>query len=250
MIKISNLSIQKEGKFILKDINFCIKEGKITIILGQSGIGKSLIAGFLLNSLAKNLKYYGEIYLENENLKELIKSKKISQNQIFSAILQNPQSAFHPFLKIENFLKDIFKASSFKNLKNINEVIKNALKKSGFKDESVLKLYPHQLSGGMAQKVMIASALILNSKFIIADEATANLDKNSENEILQNLKQIAKENNTGIVLITHDIEIVKNMADYICVIEKNGADFGEKNEILSKNIYAKKLLNSWEKLNG
>lgn len=235
-IIINNLSIKYENQFLVNNVNMSIKAKQITALLGLSGSGKSLIATAIMGYVASNLKLSGKIYQKNNTL-----------NANIACIMQNPRTAFNPLFSIKNIFYETLKAKNLKiDDKNIEEIL-NKVKL----DTNILNLYPHECSGGMLQRVMIALALISKASFIIADEPTSDLDLISQAAILNILEDISKE--VGILLITHDFGVVARLANYVYVMN-NSQIIEEANciEIFKnpKNQITKDLINSHLSLYG
>lgn len=200
-IIVKNLNIFYKDTALVNDVSMNIQSGKITALLGLSGSGKSLIATAIMGYVANNLKLSGSICL-GDNSKQNI-----------ACIMQNPRTAFNPLFSIKNCFYETLKA---RNLKIDNEYIKEILNKVKL-NESVLNLYPHECSGGMLQRIMIALALVSRAKFIIADEPTSDLDLISQAAVLDILEEISSK--IGILLITHDFGVVARLADYVYVMD-------------------------------
>ena len=196
----------------LKKISLDVKEGEKVALVGESGSGKSVTARMILGLLSNsNIKKNGEIFFENIDLLKESSSqiKQIRGNEI-SMIFQDPVSSLNPYFTVkkqmlqalENHTKDYDKNT-------IEKYFVDLLKDVKIEDpERVLNSYAFQLSGGMAQRVMISMALINNPKLILADEPTGNLDPNTTKEIMMLLKEISK-NGTAILMATHEKNIVK-----------------------------------------
>lgn len=233
-IKVNNLSIFENEKTIVDNINFSLTFGKTLALLGPSGSGKSLIATAIMGYVASNLRLNADIAFEN-----------INQKQDLAFIMQNPRTAFNPLFTISNCILESLKAKNIKrNDDKINEVLKSVEL-----DKSILKLYAHQCSGGMLQRVMIAIALLSDAKFIIADEPTSDLDLLSQKAVLDILKKL----NIGLLLITHDFGVVAHLADDVCVIESGR--ILEKNTCINlfkspKTQLSKNLINAHLALYG
>lgn len=208
VVKIKNLNIFLKEKRLLIDINLSLQSGKITALIGKSGSGKTIIATSLNGFLASNLSLNSELILNEEKIKSFPKG-------FFANIMQNPASAFNPLHTMGYTAKESLKALSLKFDKN--EVIETF--KSVGLSQKVYELYPFEMSGGMLQRAMISIALLQKSPFIIADEPTTDLDLIVQSKILNILKNICKEKNVGILLITHDFGVVAKMADDVFVID-------------------------------
>lgn len=237
-IKNLNVGFNIEDNFYsaLNNINLSFEKGKIHAIAGESGCGKSVLINTILKLLPKNgIVKSGEIVFRNQNILNLKEKdfEKIRGNKI-SLIPQDPFMSLNPLYTIENQLLEI---PVLKNNKNSNSIIRNALEEVKIKNiETVLKSYPHELSGGMKQRVIIAMALIANSELILADEPTTALDVTVSNSILNLLLDLKNKGKT-IILITHDLSIVSNYSDTTTIMYLG--DIAEKAQ--SKNLFKNPL---------
>lgn len=244
MLKVENLSIflKDKKREIVKKINFSIEPGECLAILGESGSGKSLTCKAILGLLDEN-KFFltGQCIYNNENLLKINKDKmRVIRGKKIAMILQNPMTAFDPLYTIGYQIKETFREHLNLNKKELEEKALILLKKVCIKDESeVLKKYPHELSGGMLQRIMIGLALFLEPDIIIADEPTTALDTITQYEIIEEFLKIKREKNIGMIFVTHDIGVASKISDKILVIEN-----GEKK--FEGNL--KKLLESKEKM--
>jgi ABC-type microcin C transport system duplicated ATPase subunit YejF len=229
LLKINNLNISfvnrnQQENLVVK--NFCceLKPAKICALIGQSGSGKSIIAMTILR-LLNNAKISGEILFENQNLLQIDeKSLQKIRGKKIGFIFQDPNTALNPLHKIGKQIEEAIKIHNPKISKN---ELKNHLHELMRKVELEaliprINCYPHQLSGGQKQRVMIAIAIANNPQIIIADEPTTALDALVQNEILNLLKNLSKNLNIAILLISHNRQAVAKLADEIIEIgEKN-----------------------------
>lgn len=204
-----------------KDVSFTIKEGETVGIVGESGSGKSITALSIMGLLAKNGKVTkGSIEFNGKDLLSLSdkQMEHIRGNEI-SMIFQDTMSSLNPVFTIGNQLVEsilthqrVTKATAkIKALEMLNKV--------GLpRPEKIMKEYPFMLSGGMRQRAMIAMALSCNPKLLIADEPTTALDVTIQAQIIELLKELKKEYNMSIILITHDMGVVAEMADRVLVM--------------------------------
>lgn len=209
------------GQFkALHGISFTIEQGQIVGLVGESGSGKSLTASALMGLLSPLHRTTGKIIFEGEDL--LVQShqerSKLSGNRL-SLILQDPTLALNPVLPIGKQLIEglcYHKKISWKEAyaKGIHWLDKVGINNP----ESRMKQYPHELSGGMKQRILIAMALICQPSLLIADEPTTALDPTVQLQILQLLSSLQKEENTSILLITHDLGVVANFCDRVLVM--------------------------------
>lgn len=242
ILEIKNLNvgfnIEDSFYYALNDINLSFKTGKIHAIAGESGCGKSVLINTILQLLPKNgIVKSGEILFNNENLLNL-KDKDIRKirGKKIALIPQDPFMSLNPLYTIENQLLEV---------KNDIIVIKKCLEEVRIKNiDNVLKSYPHELSGGMKQRIIIAMALISGADLILADEPTTALDVTVSNTILDLLVELKNKGKT-IILITHDLSIVSNYSDTTTimylgdVVEKNKSNELFKNPL---HPYTKALL--------
>ena len=253
VLSVKNLSISfennSERKTVLINSNFKIKRGTTLSLVGESGSGKSITSLALVSLLPLNASIVGSINFNGEELIGLseIELQKIRGNKI-SFIFQEPMTSLNPLHTIE---KQIGESLSFhQNLSGIEKTQKvlELLEKVKIPNAHTrLKDYPHQLSGGQKQRVMIAIALANKPDLLIADEPTTSLDVTIEKEIIDLLMEIKSTEKMSIIFITHNLRIVKQISDYVCVMQ-NGKiiEQGSTQEIFEspKSNYTKKLLNS------
>lgn len=240
ILEIKNLSvgfnIEDNFYYALNNINLNFEKGKIHAIAGESGCGKSVFINTILKLLPKNgIIKSGEILFKNQNLLSL-KNKEIRKirGKAISLIPQDPFMSLNPLYTIENQLLEI---PSLKNKNNAKEIIKNSLEEVKIKNiDTVLKSYPHELSGGMKQRVIIAMSLISDSDLILADEPTTALDVSVSNSILNLLIDLKNKGKT-IILITHDLSIVSNYCDTTTIMYLG--DIVESSN--SENLFKKPL---------
>lgn len=202
-----------------------LESGKTLCVVGESGSGKSVTAMSILGLLEENgFVESGEILFE-ENGKKIDltackgeEMRKIRGNKI-SVVFQEPMTALNPVLTIAKQLSEPFIIHQGMRKKQAIKAGEEILKKVQIPNvEQVLKSYPHQLSGGMRQRVMIAIALACQPKILIADEPTTALDVTIQAQILQLMKELQKTQNASILFITHDLGVVSEMADEVAVM--------------------------------
>ena len=258
-LEVKNLSTKfirnnKEIKAI-SNVNFSLQKGECLAIVGESGSGKSVTALSITRLVAsppgvitEGLINYKGSDLLNVNLKSMqgIRGKKISY------IFQDPQSTLHPLQKVGSQISEII--INHKRINKINlkkEVLKLLSDVKIIDPERVINLYPHQLSGGMRQRIGIAMAIANKPDIIIADEPTTALDVTVQAEILNIINILKKEFNLSIIFISHDINVVSKISDNIIVMF-NGeiVEFGKTEKILNspKNKYTQKLIKTSPRL--
>lgn len=203
------------------DVSFSLQEGETLCIVGESGCGKSVTSLSILRLLGRSgYISEGSIRFQDKELVELPDAEltKLRGKEI-SMIFQDPMSSLNPVFTIGNQLIEVIRLHLDLNARQAKEHAISVLKQVGFsRAEQILGQYPHTLSGGMKQRVMIAMALACKPKLLIADEPTTALDVTIQAQILQLIKDIRSEYGTSIMLITHDLGVVAEMADRILVM--------------------------------
>ena len=261
LLSIRNLEVQfkhYEGvTTALKKISLDIKEGEKVALVGESGSGKSVTARMILGLLSNsNIKKNGEIFFENIDLLKESSSqiKQIRGNEI-SMIFQDPVSSLNPYFTVkkqmlqalENHTKDYDKNT-------IEKYFVDLLKDVKIEDpERVLNSYAFQLSGGMAQRVMISMALINNPKLILADEPTTALDVTVQKKVLSIMKDVISRKKMSMLLISHNLGVVREFADKIYVIYQGRIlEEGSTEKIFNSpgHIYTQTLLQAIPKINS
>lgn len=215
-----SLNINNRQVKAVDGVNLRINEGEIVALVGESGCGKSLTALSILSLLPKNARVIGgEINFKDKNLLELTtKQLNTIRGNDISIIFQEPMSALNPLIKIGNQILHSL-VNHNKDVINPKEKVKLMLKQVGLDDvERIYSSYPHQLSGGMRQRVMIAMALINSPQLLVADEPTTALDITIQGQILDILKEMNKKLNTAVLFISHDLALVKNLCDRVYVM--------------------------------
>ena len=192
---------------VITNLDVELYEGEILAVVGSSGSGKSLLAHAILGILPDNSTTEGSITYKNKELTQKDKEKLRGDE-----IVLIPQSVNYldPLMQVSKQVK-----ISIKDKINADKIQRKIFNKYGL-DENVDKYYPFQLSGGMARKVLLSTALVSDTKVIIADEPTPGLDEKSLNEALQNFRDIA-DNGCAVLMITHDIEAALKIADKIAI---------------------------------
>ncbi len=220
LLSTTNLTIQLKKKShnraLVNNVSFSIRSGQTLALVGESGSGKTITSLALLGLLPNQLQQTnGEIRFEGNVLSHR-GNHHFSQvrGAQMTMIFQEPLAALNPVFCVGHQIKDVMKShlkipSRFA-IKRILELFNQV----GLKNpERVYKAYPHQLSGGMAQRVMISMALSCNPKLLIADEPTTSLDTLTQNKILNLISNLQKEYNFSLLLISHDNKVVEQMAD-------------------------------------
>lgn len=227
-------------------ISFYIDDGEFFALVGESGCGKSVTAMAILRLLpTPSAKVVGGSVLLRRDGDETIDLTKISLKEMqrvrgseISCIFQEPMQALNPVLTIKKQLLEVFKFCERKCADAMSE-IRNMLALAGFKDiDRVLDSYPHELSGGMLQRICIVMALLPKPKLIIADEPTTALDVTVQAQVLAVLKDLAKTTGTAVLLITHNMGIVSQYAERMAVMYAGRVvEIGATNEVISSPMH-------------
>ena len=224
IIEINNLSLgfDIDDKFYtaIHNVNFKLKKGQIHAIVGESGCGKTMTIMSIVKLLPKNSKITsGQIFYYDENLLELKENnlRKIRGKKI-ALIPQDPMTSLNPLYTIENQMIETIMLHNKVDKKRAYEIALKSLEEVEIVNpKERLKAYPHELSGGMKQRVIIAMALSSNADVIIADEPTTALDVTIQAQILKLLSDI-KRMGKSIILITHNLGIVKQYCDFVSIM--------------------------------
>ncbi|AWR96273.1 ATP-binding cassette domain-containing protein [Acidianus sulfidivorans JP7] len=231
VLSIKNLSVGYKtliGKFrVLNDVSFDVEEGEIIGIVGESGSGKSTLGHAIIRLLPPNSYIEkGEIIFDGKNIVALPEAEMSNvRGTGITMIFQNPLNSLNPVKTIEYQLFEALKVKMSRDgKKNIDEkeareIIINTVKDVRLPDPAdIIKKYPHQLSGGQVQRVVIAMALILKPKVLIADEPTSALDVTIQAQIVKLFKQLREEEKVSILFISHDISLVYAITDRLLVM--------------------------------
>ncbi|MCM3764857.1 ABC transporter ATP-binding protein [Neobacillus niacini] len=261
ILQINDLKVSfQSGKRLLPavdGISFQLKEGEILGIVGESGSGKSVTSlaamGLIPSPPGKIEK--GEIIFEGKNLTHISEKewRKIRGNQV-SMIFQEPMTSLNPLFTIGNQLSEAIRLHTDLSKREAKVRSIELLKLVGIpRAEGILTEHPHQLSGGMRQRVMIAMAMACNPRVLIADEPTTALDVTIQAQILALMKDLNKKTNTSIILITHDLGVVAEICERVIVMYAGQiVEQGDVRKILKdpQHPYTKGLLKSVPDLRG
>ncbi len=220
LLSVENLSIFTKSHDIVKNISFSIDRGEVFALVGESGSGKSLTALSLVDLLAKNLKKSGKIIYQGIDLIDSQQVENVRGSEI-AFIFQDPTDSLNPLMMIGEQVEEVLilhtnlgnKQRKSRILELFNQVDLDTT-------AHMYARYPHQISGGQKQRIMIACALAGGAKLLIADEPTTALDVTTQKQVLELLLNLQKNQQLSILLITHDLSVVKLMADKVAVIHQ------------------------------
>ena len=205
----------------VNDVSYSLEPGRTIGIVGESGSGKSVSAMSILRLLdANGYIESGEILFEGKDLTKLSMDDMYHiRGNAISVIFQEPMTSLNPVFPVQRQLSEPFMIHQPMNKKQAAEKSLEMLRDVQIPNpEAVLRQYPHQLSGGMRQRVMIAMALACRPKILIADEPTTALDVTIQAQILRLMNDLQRENGTSIIFITHDLGVINEMADDVAVM--------------------------------
>ncbi|MBP3039864.1 ABC transporter ATP-binding protein [Bacillaceae bacterium Marseille-Q3522] len=242
---------------VLRGVNFYVKEGETLAIVGESGSGKSVTAKTIMKLLPKqnSVMNRGAIIFEGKNLLKFSERgmRKIRGSEI-SMVFQDPMTSLNPTMTIGKQIMEGLREHESLTKKEAYDKAVLLLEMVGIPNSKErMKEYPHQFSGGMRQRVVVAIAVACHPKILIADEPTTALDVTIQAQILDLMKNLQKSLNTAIIIITHDLGVVANMAQRVAVMYAGEiVEIGTVHEIFykPKHPYTWGLLASMPKLNG
>lgn len=258
LLEVKDLNIEFHDHLIpetvVYDFDLTLQKGEIVGLVGESGSGKSMSALAIAGLLSrKDMKKRGEILFEGKELLTCSRSelRKIQGNDI-GIIFQEPMTSLNPVKRIGWQVEEALRIHTDLDKQQRYDKVIKMLKEVELADaERVYRQYPHELSGGMRQRVMIAAAMICEPKLLIADEPTTALDVTIQAQILRILKKLAEESDTSVILITHDMGVVAEMADHVMVMYAGkSVEYGTAEDIFDHPMhpYTVGLLKSIPKL--
>lgn len=244
IMKIENLSvslINGTEREILKDIDLEINAGEWVGLVGETGSGKTTLLRSIIRLLPEGMFFKkGKILFEGKDLLQTHEEemRKIRGNKLFM-IIQEPHSYFNPSIKIYRQIKEFAISHRKGRERDLDDTIYNCLELVGLEEpEKWVKMFPFQLSSGMLQRIGIGMALLCEPKFILADEPTSSLDRVHEKQIINLFANLRATKKIGFILVTHRIELLKDLSEKIAVIYKGCLlEVGETGKIFSDPLH-------------
>ena len=247
LLSVKHLQIKNAQHELVQDLSFDLHVGETLAIVGESGSGKSISSLAILGLLPKSLSIQGEAFFNQEDLLQCTEQQLRSiRGHKVAMIFQEPMTALNPLHRVEKIIGEPLVLQGWSKEKVYKRTLQ-LLNDVGIDEpEHKLRRYPHELSGGQRQRVMIAAALALEPDIIIADEPTTALDVTLQAQVLNLLQLLIKNKKMAMVLISHDLNLVKRYADQVIVMNKGRVEEkGAVQEIFHqpKSDYTKHLLN-------
>jgi microcin C transport system ATP-binding protein len=248
LLDVRNLSVAFGGSTVVDDVSFSIAPGEKFALVGESGSGKTVTALSVLR-LNQDAQYDGQILFEGRDLlKRPEAAMRAVRGKDVAMIFQEPMTALNPLFTIGNQIAEVLMLHEGLTAREAARRAVDLLDKTGIPEPARRALaFPHQLSGGQRQRAMIAMALACRPKLLIADEPTTALDVTIQVQILELLNQLQREENMAVLLITHDLNLVRHFADRVGVMERGRLVEAASSEKLFANpreAYTRKLLGS------
>ncbi|MEG5262840.1 ATP-binding cassette domain-containing protein [Pseudomonas sp. JDS28PS106] len=214
-LSLQALRIAHGSRMLVDSVDLTLDAGRISALVGSSGSGKSLTCLGMLDLLPDSVRRVsGALSIDGR----VVSPRQVRGTEV-ALILQNPRSAFNPVRSMRQHTMETLKVRGIKG-SEARDRTDHALRAVGFEEpERLLEAYAFQLSGGMLQRMMIALALLAESRFLLADEPTSDLDVVAQARLLELLERLAAERQLGVLLVTHDMGVVARCCDHVSVME-------------------------------
>ena len=246
LLEVKNLQVHyetdKETVYAVNGVSFTIQNGETLGLVGETGAGKTTISLAILQLLSERTARIpkGEIYFKGKNLLDLgEKEMQLIRGEEISMIFQDPMTALNPIMTIGKQIAEALRLHNHQglSLSEIEEKVDEVLKMVGIPPERKTE-YPHQFSGGMKQRVVIAIALACEPQLLIADEPTTALDVTIQAQVLLMMKRLRQQWGTSMILITHDLGVVSKVCDNVAVIYAGEiVEYGTLRDVFSGKVH-------------
>lgn len=250
LLRVEHMTVSYNGREVVRDINFSLREGEILGIIGESGSGKSTIIKGIMGLLgAAGMVTKGDIWYKGNKILDLPEKKRRKLlGPEMGMVFQDCKASLCPVRTIGTQLYEAMREHGRYTKTEVWQLAAEVMEKIGLTDhERVLNSYPFELSGGMNQRVGICAAMLLRPKLLMADEPTSALDVTVQKQVVNELLLMRREYNTAMILVTHNTGVVREMADKILVLQDgNVMEYGGSAVVLERpqNPYTQELMNS------
>ena len=244
------VTFKSTGKEAVKGIDFFMKNGQRVGLVGESGSGKTVTAMAISGLIERyNVDMEGEILFNGKDLRTLSRDEmRRIQGRGIGVVFQEPMTSLNPLMKIGQQIEETLVLHTKKNKEERRALVLEAMEKVGLPEPEVTyDKYPHQLSGGQRQRAMIASAFVVVPQLLICDEPTTALDVRVQAQILDLLRDLSEEYGVGILLISHDLRVIRHLCDRVDVMYKGEiVEAGPTERVFEnpQNEYTKQLISA------
>ncbi len=217
------VTFKSTGKEAVKGIDFFMRNGQRVGLVGESGSGKTVTAMAISGLIERyNVDIEGEILFNGRDLRSLSRNEmRRIQGREIGVVFQEPMTSLNPLMKIGDQIEETLVLHTKKNKEERRALVLEAMEKVGLPEPEVTyDKYPHQLSGGQRQRAMIASAFVVVPQLLICDEPTTALDVRVQAQILKLLRNLSEEYGVGVLLISHDLRVIRHLCDRVAVMYK------------------------------
>lgn len=250
LLEVKNVSVRYPGVFELRPLSFSLSAGEILAVVGESGSGKSTLSAAIASLLPPEAEFSGEVYLGGREISGKTEAQlRPLRMKEFSVAFQNSRERLNPSLTLREQLYEVLRREFDRN--QLAQKAAELMELVGLSNED-LSRYPRELSGGMLQKYMIASAIALSPPLVILDEPTSSLDLRSRNEFIQLILRIRRQSGTAFLLVTHDLTLAQRLSQRVLVLYKGVIqELGQTEQVLSapRHPYTRGLVGSAMDLN-